>query len=67
MEAAKIKYPTVKDLILKKVSNRKLAEEVKKYSPEEMRRVDRAFGSVIGAFIGDALGAYLEMRREVTA
>ena len=39
---------------------------MKEYSEEEMQRVSRAFGCVIGAFVGDALGAYLEMRKEVT-
>ncbi|TNV79665.1 hypothetical protein FGO68_gene3774 [Halteria grandinella] len=30
---------------------------------QEIQQRDRAFGSVIGAFIGDAAGAYLEFRR----
>jgi hypothetical protein len=27
---------------------------------EEWARVNRAFGSVMGAFVGDSLGSYLE-------
>ena len=31
-----------------------------------MDQVSRVFGSVIGAFIGDAIGAYLEFSSDVT-
>jgi ADP-ribosylglycohydrolase len=56
----------VRELIEKKIMNKELEKKMKEYSEEEMQRVSRAFGCVIGAFVGDALGAYLEMRKEVT-
>ena len=31
-----------------------------------MDQVSRAFGSVLGAFIGDAIGAYLEFAGDLT-
>ena len=33
---------------------------------KEWGRVNRAFGSVMGAFVGDSLGSYLEFQRKIT-
>jgi hypothetical protein len=37
----------------------------KEASNEEESRIKRMFGSIIGAFVGDAAGAYLEFQEYV--
>ncbi len=45
--------------------SKELRQKYEELSDEEMIKVNRAFGSVLAAFCGDAVGAYLEFSHKI--